>query len=407
MPIINSVIKGKQSIIETLSVTPTTSAQQITAPQGTDGYSPVNVSAVTSSIDANIVAGNIKKDVQILGVTGSYEGTVPTGTKPITSNGVTDVSGYAYADVQVPTTAPDYYVGKTKDSNNKLVTGGDIINLNGISDLSSYCLYYSYYRGINQTVDITLPETVSGDWACGWMFASSSCVTAIIRGAKYITGSNSLDHMFNACGNLTSLTFDSLVSVTQFQGMHQFCNACNKLETLSFPSLKTSGSYSLAQLCNSSGNLKKVYFPSLSSVGSSSFAMAFTFDSKLEDVFFYALNTNSFSTTDCFASMLSSDSNVTVHFPMRIQSTIGSWTDVVNGFGGTNTTVLFDIVTTVVGADTNTYVRKEKDSTQTATAWTYNNTLYYTSGGTEPVVGDTIYSDSACTIAVTTISTIA
>ena len=39
--------------ITSLNVTPTTSAQTITAPAGTDGYSPVNVSAVTSSIDAN------------------------------------------------------------------------------------------------------------------------------------------------------------------------------------------------------------------------------------------------------------------------------------------------------------------------------------------------------------------
>ena len=29
---------------------------------------------VTASIDSNIVAGNIKKDVTILGVTGTYEG---------------------------------------------------------------------------------------------------------------------------------------------------------------------------------------------------------------------------------------------------------------------------------------------------------------------------------------------
>lgn len=63
-----------QPSISSLNVTPTTSAQTITAPSGTDGYSPVNVSAVTSSIDANITAGNIKKDVTILGVTGSYEG---------------------------------------------------------------------------------------------------------------------------------------------------------------------------------------------------------------------------------------------------------------------------------------------------------------------------------------------
>ena len=63
-----------QPSISSLNVTPTTSAQQITAPQGTDGYSPVNVSAVTSSIDANITAGNIKNGVTILGVTGSYQG---------------------------------------------------------------------------------------------------------------------------------------------------------------------------------------------------------------------------------------------------------------------------------------------------------------------------------------------
>lgn len=29
---------------------------------------------VTAAIDSNIVAGNIKKDVEILGVTGTYEG---------------------------------------------------------------------------------------------------------------------------------------------------------------------------------------------------------------------------------------------------------------------------------------------------------------------------------------------
>jgi hypothetical protein len=64
---------GSSPVITSLNVTPTTSAQTITAPSGTDGYSPINVAAVTSSIDANIVAGNIKKDVTILGVTGTLE----------------------------------------------------------------------------------------------------------------------------------------------------------------------------------------------------------------------------------------------------------------------------------------------------------------------------------------------
>ena len=61
--------------LETKTVTPTTSSQTITPSVNKDGISEVTVNAVTSSIDNNIVAGNIKKDVSILGVTGTYEGT--------------------------------------------------------------------------------------------------------------------------------------------------------------------------------------------------------------------------------------------------------------------------------------------------------------------------------------------
>lgn len=60
--------------LASLTVTPSTTAQTITPPSGTDGYNTVIASAVTASIDNNITAGNIKKDVSILGVTGTYEG---------------------------------------------------------------------------------------------------------------------------------------------------------------------------------------------------------------------------------------------------------------------------------------------------------------------------------------------
>lgn len=53
-----------------LNYTPTTSQQTIPAGYTSGG----TIAAVTSSIDSDIVAGNIKKDVEILGVTGTYEG---------------------------------------------------------------------------------------------------------------------------------------------------------------------------------------------------------------------------------------------------------------------------------------------------------------------------------------------
>ena len=71
---IGQISGGGGATINPLSVTPSTSAQTITASGGVDGYSPISVSAVTSSIDANITAGNIKSGVTILGVTGTYSG---------------------------------------------------------------------------------------------------------------------------------------------------------------------------------------------------------------------------------------------------------------------------------------------------------------------------------------------
>lgn len=64
-------VGGGSATIEELNVTPSTSAQTIAATSSVDGYAPVNVAAVDASIDANIVAGNIKNGVEILGVTGS------------------------------------------------------------------------------------------------------------------------------------------------------------------------------------------------------------------------------------------------------------------------------------------------------------------------------------------------
>lgn len=60
--------------LDTLNVIPTTSAQSITPLDPVKGWDEVNVSAVTSNIDSNIQAENIKSGVSILGVTGNYSG---------------------------------------------------------------------------------------------------------------------------------------------------------------------------------------------------------------------------------------------------------------------------------------------------------------------------------------------
>lgn len=57
------------------TVTPTTSKQTVNKTSDSYyGLGTVTVNAVTAAIDANIVAGNIKSGVTILGVEGTYSG---------------------------------------------------------------------------------------------------------------------------------------------------------------------------------------------------------------------------------------------------------------------------------------------------------------------------------------------
>lgn len=73
-----SAIAPSEVDLEELTVTPTAGDPEhpgIIQPSGdVDGWNKVLVVPVDASIDANIVAGNIKNGVTILGVTGTYTG---------------------------------------------------------------------------------------------------------------------------------------------------------------------------------------------------------------------------------------------------------------------------------------------------------------------------------------------
>ena len=59
---------------EEITVTPTTSQQVKTPGKGYNAITKATINAVTSAVDENIIATNIKKGVTILGVTGSCNG---------------------------------------------------------------------------------------------------------------------------------------------------------------------------------------------------------------------------------------------------------------------------------------------------------------------------------------------
>lgn len=354
--------------------------------------------------------------------------------------------------------APAHYVEKTVDANGKLKNSSSFIDLTGVTDLGESVLQNAYaYVAFPANTTITIPCTnISGSSALSSCFINSNTynyqnniTTFSCPNLKIISGGTACESTFYDGGRyLTNVNFDNLEEISGYGSCRSMFGCGNQygshtLATVSLPKLKkitgTQGCYhmfwyqtnittfempELEQVTALNGcegmlnatAITSFKFQSLNTLtGTSALKQMFGYCSSLQSLWFYALNTNSFGAyTNQFNQMLQGVTGCTVHFPIRIQSTIGSWATVTAGFSGTNTTVLFDIVTTLTGADGNTYTRQEKDSTTTATAWVYNDTLYYTSGVSdnangvnEPAVSDAIYSDAECTQSVTTITAIA
>lgn len=337
------------------------------------------------------------------------------------------------------TDGPEYYIGITKNKtsqeiqNDKSVTKTINFTKLGANNVDSFALAHAYsgckslytvdmsiitklsgtyccygtYSGSNvNSLDLSNLTEVAGQYAAGNMAALvhpyGGTLTYNLSKLERITGNYGCSGMFHA-SNVTTVDLPALTSISGSYGCYSMFSDNPTLTTMNMKNLTTvSGSSVFTEFLRGTP-ITVVKFESLSVLsGSYVFTNAFQNCTSLQSLYFYALSSLG-TFTNQFNNMLNGCSNVTVHFPMAIQSTIGSWTSVTGGFSGTNTTVLFDLITSIAGTDTNTYTRQEKDSTATATAWVYNNTLYYTSGTNEPQIGDTIYSDDACTTAVTTI----
>jgi hypothetical protein len=204
--------------IESLNVTPSTSAQTITASGGTDGYSPVNVAAVDASIDANITAGNIKKDVTILGVTGTYDagGGSPTGL---------------YREFQIT-------AGKLEPN----TTTTHIMDFTGVTDVSEHALASAYYRNtaISGAVDMSDLTIISGQYACYSMFYNCTGITSFdLSSLTTISATSGCQYMFSGCSGLTSANLPALTTISGSTGCSYMFALCNGLTSANLSALTT------------------------------------------------------------------------------------------------------------------------------------------------------------------------
>lgn len=177
---------------ETFSVTPSIAEQTVT-PQEGYVFSGGTVAAVTSTIDGNIQAGNIKSGVTILGVEGTYTAPAPvTESLSVSINGTytpgTGVDGFSQVVVDVPQSAAGF--------TEKEITEG--VSVSVINNDASFVRDYAFYS--NKTIkEVNLPYVyLIGNNA----FQYCSFISTIsVPGCYSIGGS-----VFGNCISLQSLT---------------------------------------------------------------------------------------------------------------------------------------------------------------------------------------------------------
>ena len=182
----------------------------------------------------------------------------------------------------------------------------------------------------------------------GLQYAFNGCTNLTSTGLNNVTsiGTNALHNAFNGCTNLTSTGLNNVTSISDYglQSAFQGCRRLTSVDLSSLASIDTGGLQFAFQNCT---GLTSTGLNNVTSISDYGLNYAFNGCTSLTSLSLPKLNSNSFgSSTTQFKNMLRGVTGCTVHFPSNLELVIGSWSDVTSGFGGTDTTVLFDLPAT-------------------------------------------------------------
>lgn len=215
------------------------------------------------------------------------------------------------------------------------------IDFTGVSILTNFVLAYAYRSNTTITgAAFRNGSNISEIWSHGADSAFSGCtgITSIGLMYLYFVNEYGLTFTFSGCTGITSAPFISTVASIESHGMHgTFYNCTNLTGNISFDNLGTlTGNNNLAYAFANTG-ITSLSFPALANVEPDDVYYPDPEDPESGDEYSCSM----------FDYMLQGCSNVTVHFPSNFEGRLDLWASFQNGFGGTNTTVLFDLDPTV------------------------------------------------------------
>lgn len=285
-------------------------------------------------------------------------GSIPPEKTFIVSTNLTEIPDYTFS-------SPSPYYQLLQD--NTYVISADLGNLQSIGDSGLDRVFW----GCKNLTSVNLSKLTSANGLTNAFTACTSLtsvdlsnvtsvdiggLTNAFYGCTSLTsidlsnvtsiGTRGLTHTFAGCSNLTFVNFSSLQSI----GSNSFFNAfrsCINLTSVDLSNVVSIEDDGFNEAFSGCTSLTSVDLNNLQSIGDSGLDGAFEYCTNLTSISFPALNSNSFGLyRNQFSIMLYGVTGCTVHFPSNLESVIGSWYDVTSGFGGTNTSVLFDLPAT-------------------------------------------------------------
>lgn len=222
--------KPAEPVLQNKSVEPSTGKQIITADSGYDGLGQVTVNEVTSKIDSNIKADNIKQGVSILGVQGTLE------------QGAEIVKKYK----------PKYIT--FKDS---LVT--DLSEETGMLDTSLLTsmrgMFFSTLTTKVENVDVSEWDT-SNVTDMAQMFRESKIKN--INMSKWNTSKvTTMNQMFRSCSLLETINISNF-DTSSLENFSDVFSRCPKLKEIDLSSATFDKVTTVASLFNQSTSLEKI-----------------------------------------------------------------------------------------------------------------------------------------------------
>lgn len=198
-----------------------------------------------------------------------------------------------------------------------------ITEINGTDVLENFCKDCSNLTSI----DLSGVTTINGSGPMDYAFSNTS-ITRVDLSSLQTVSNSAMTYTFTDCPNISSIDLSSLTTLVI--------------------GVSLNGTFSLSTNPTSPLPLTSVTFTSLATVnGTAPMRNIFAKRDGLT-VNFPAFNSNTFSgsMTTYLDNIVAGAVGCTVHFPSNMQAIIGNWSSVLNGFGGTNTTVLFDLPAT-------------------------------------------------------------